>query len=102
MFLFLILLSETFWTNPQYNFDVVDADEGDDELAGTVILALMQKERRKKRKEGLDMLTIGYAVYKVSDAHSFGRTINLKSSLFCDYLDGSSEILGSRINESID
>lgn len=61
-----LLLLETFWTNPQYQFEVIDPDDDDDEDAGTVILALMQKERRKKRKEGLDVLTIGYAIYKVS------------------------------------
>ncbi|VDQ14493.1 unnamed protein product [Trichobilharzia regenti] len=27
----------------------------------------MQKDRRKMRREGSDLLTIGYAVYKVSD-----------------------------------
>lgn len=99
MFLYLVLLAETFWTNPQYNFEVVDPDEGDDEDAGTVILALMQKERRKKRKEGLDLLTIGYAVYKASDSYSFGQATTLSYHCFVTYLDSSSEIHGSRIDE---
>ena len=47
---------------------VVDADEDDDEDTGTLIVGLLQKERRKKRKEGLDLLTTGYAIYKVSTA----------------------------------
>jgi len=55
---------DTFWTNPQYQVEVVDADDDDDEN-GTLILGLMQKDRRKLRKEGLDMLTIGYAIYPV-------------------------------------
>jgi len=44
----------------------VDPDEGDDDKTGTVIVALMQKERRKKKHEGLDQLTIGYSIYKVT------------------------------------
>ena len=62
---FISYLLDTFWTNPQYQVEVVDADDDDDEN-GTLILGLMQKDRRKLRKEGLDMLTIGYAVYPVS------------------------------------
>ena len=58
--------SDTFWTNPQYRVEVTDPDEDDEENLGTIIVALMQKERRKKRKEGLDLLTMGYAIYKVS------------------------------------
>ena len=45
--------------------EVVDADDDDDDN-GTLIIGLMQKDRRKLRKEGLDMLTIGYAIYAVS------------------------------------
>ena len=44
---------------------VTDTDDDDDENLGTLIVALMQKNRRKMRKEGLDMLTIGYVIYKV-------------------------------------
>lgn len=55
---------ETFWTNPQYCVEIVDFDEGDDDKTGTLIIALMQKERRKKKREGQDLLTIGYSVYK--------------------------------------
>jgi len=58
--------SETFWTNPQYCVEIVDFDEGDDDKTGTLIIALMQKERRKKKREGQDLLTIGYSVYKVT------------------------------------
>jgi len=32
---------------------------------GSVVIALMQKHRRRLRKEGKTDLTIGYAVYKV-------------------------------------
>ena len=59
---------DTFWTNPQYHVHVEDADEGDDENLGTLIVGLMQKDRRKMRKEGAELLTIGFMVYAVSCA----------------------------------
>ena len=43
---------------------VTDPDEDEDDKC-TVLIGLLQKDRRKKRKEGLDMLTIGYVIYKV-------------------------------------
>jgi len=58
--------TDTFWTNPQYRVTVVDADEGDADNTGTLIVALLQKERRIKRTEGCDLLTVGYAIYQVS------------------------------------
>ena len=60
-----ISITDTFWTNPQYRVQVIDPDEDDDDNTGTLIVGLLQKERRKKQKEGLDMLTIGYSVYQV-------------------------------------
>ena len=70
MRIFLLLCADTFWTNPQYRVKVTDTDDDDDENVGTLIVALMQKNRRKMRKEGLDMLTIGYVIYKVRLRHS--------------------------------
>jgi len=58
--------AETFWTNPQYRVTVVDADEDDDDDTGTLIVALLQKDRRRKRTEGCELLIIGYAIYRVS------------------------------------
>ena len=45
---------------------MIDADEGDADNTGTLIVALLQKERRLKRTEGCELLTMGYAIYKVS------------------------------------
>ncbi|KAA3678062.1 calpain, invertebrate [Paragonimus westermani] len=56
---------ETFWINPQYRVTVVDPDENDDDNLGTMIVGLMQKNRRCLRKQGEDLLTIGYAVYEL-------------------------------------
>lgn len=58
------LPADTFWTNPQFKLKLEDADDDDDDVC-SVVIALMQKNRRKLRKEGLDMETIGFALYKV-------------------------------------
>ncbi|CAD5122448.1 DgyrCDS10873 [Dimorphilus gyrociliatus] len=59
---------ETFWTNPQYRVTVTDPDEDDEENLGTIIVGLMQIGRRKLRKEGKDLLTIGYVIYELKDS----------------------------------
>ncbi|KAM9362469.1 calpain-9 [Symphorus nematophorus] len=56
---------DTFWTNPQFKLQLEDADDEDDVCS--VVIALMQKNRRKLRKEGLDLETIGFAVYEAPD-----------------------------------
>ncbi|XP_068135632.1 calpain-9 [Hyperolius riggenbachi] len=52
---------DTFWTNPQIKLSLKEKDDGHSEC--TFIAALIQKNRRKMRKVGADMLTIGYAIY---------------------------------------
>ncbi|XP_071765087.1 calpain-9 [Centroberyx gerrardi] len=56
---------DTFWTNPQFKLALEDADDDDDVCS--VVIALMQKNRRKLRKEGLDLETIGFAVYEAPE-----------------------------------
>ncbi|XP_068451703.1 calpain-9 [Clinocottus analis] len=56
---------DTFWTNPQFKLQLEDADDDDDVCS--VVIALMQKNRRKLRKEGMDMETIGFAVYQAPE-----------------------------------
>ncbi|XP_028161841.1 calpain-A-like, partial [Ostrinia furnacalis] len=58
---------ESFWRNPQYTITLRDVDEGDDENKCTIIVALMQKNRRSQRHQGLECLTIGFAVYRLPD-----------------------------------
>ncbi|XP_053154213.1 calpain-9 isoform X2 [Hemicordylus capensis] len=53
---------ETFWTNPQIKLQLTEKDDGQNEC--TFIAALMQKDRRKLKKLGAEMLTIGYAIYE--------------------------------------
>lgn len=59
----LRLFTDTFWTNPQFKLELKDSD--DDHHLCSVVIAVMQKNRRKLRKEGLDLETIGFAVYEV-------------------------------------
>jgi len=75
--------ADTFWTNPQYRVTVIDADEGDADNTGSLIIALLQKERRLKRAEGAELLTIGYAVYKVC------RRL-VRGSILCDPIQPNS------------
>lgn len=44
-----------------------DPDEDDDDGKCTVIVALMQKNRRSRKNMGSDCLTIGFAIYRVTD-----------------------------------
>lgn len=62
--------AETFWTNPQYKIQVVNPDEDDNKGTGILIVSLIQKDRRRKLKElGIEMLYIGYAIYKARRHH---------------------------------
>jgi len=58
---------ESFASNPQYVIDLVDPDEDDEEDKCTVIVALMQKNRRAQMKDGVDCLTMGFAIYSLKD-----------------------------------
>ncbi|XP_055839215.1 calpain-A isoform X2 [Episyrphus balteatus] len=57
---------DTFWHNPQYVINLMDPDEEDDDGKCTVIVALMQKNRRSKRNMGMECLTIGFAIYHLT------------------------------------
>ncbi|XP_035893640.1 calpain-A-like isoform X2 [Anopheles stephensi] len=58
---------DTFWHNPQYVIRLEDPDEDDAEGNCTVIIALLQKNRRARRNMGVECLTIGFAVYRVTE-----------------------------------
>jgi hypothetical protein len=64
----------TFWVNPQFKIRLEEVDDEDEygsrESGCSVVLALMQKHRRRERRFGRDMETIGFAVYEVSPALS--------------------------------
>lgn len=60
---------QTFALNPQYLITLTDPDEEDDEENCTMIVALMQKNKRSARKYqmGSSELTIGFAIYALRD-----------------------------------
>lgn len=66
----LSLPAATFWINPQFKIQLEEVDDDGDEAGGrepgcSFLLALMQKHRRRERRYGKDMETIGFAVYEV-------------------------------------
>lgn len=71
---------ETFWHNPQYVVSLEDPDEDDDDGLCTIIVALMQKNRRSRRNMGMDCLTIGFAIYHVSERDLMNKP--LKQNFF--------------------
>uniref|UniRef100_A0A669QKB7 Calpain-1 catalytic subunit n=1 Tax=Phasianus colchicus TaxID=9054 RepID=A0A669QKB7_PHACC len=59
----------TFWINPQFKICLEEVDDDGDDFGGrepgcSFLLALMQKHRRRERRYGKDMETIGFAVYE--------------------------------------
>uniref|UniRef100_A0AAZ3PB73 Calpain-3 n=1 Tax=Oncorhynchus tshawytscha TaxID=74940 RepID=A0AAZ3PB73_ONCTS len=62
---------DTFWTNPQFRLCLLEEDDDseDNEVACSFVVSLMQKNRRKERKLGANLFTIGFAIYEVSLSH---------------------------------
>ena len=53
----------TFTNNPQYVVELLEDDDGDGKCS--CLIALMQKNRRKQKKMGVQELCIGFTIYKV-------------------------------------
>uniref|UniRef100_A0A9J7ZMJ8 Calpain-1 catalytic subunit n=2 Tax=Cyprinus carpio TaxID=7962 RepID=A0A9J7ZMJ8_CYPCA len=67
----------TFWINPQFKVTLKHPDSpGQSDCS--FLVALMQKDRRKKRREGQDMETIGFAIYEFVGKSS----VHLKREFF--------------------
>ena len=49
-----------------FKLDEEDDDPNDNEVGCSFVVGLIQKNRRKMRKMGEDMHTVGFAIYKVS------------------------------------
>uniref|UniRef100_A0A3Q3G8V9 Calpain 1, (mu/I) large subunit a n=1 Tax=Kryptolebias marmoratus TaxID=37003 RepID=A0A3Q3G8V9_KRYMA len=70
----------TFWINPQYKITLLEEDDDpeDDEVACSFLVALMQKDRRRYRRQGQDMHTIGFALYEYRGC----QNVHLKKNFF--------------------
>ncbi|XP_049959739.1 calpain-A isoform X1 [Schistocerca serialis cubense] len=68
---------ETFWVNPQYRITLEDPDEDDEDNKCTVIVGLMQKNRRLQRKMGAECLTIGFAMYHLPDPDNLPKPLGM-------------------------
>ncbi|XP_075462986.1 calpain-2 catalytic subunit-like isoform X2 [Ascaphus truei] len=56
----------TFWTNPQYLVTLKEEDEDEEEDGWcTLLVSLMQRNRRQGRAIGRDFLVIGFEIYQV-------------------------------------
>uniref|UniRef100_A0A672GBQ9 Calpain-1 catalytic subunit n=1 Tax=Salarias fasciatus TaxID=181472 RepID=A0A672GBQ9_SALFA len=78
----------TFWINPQYKITLLEEDDDpeDDEVACSFLVALMQKDRRRYRRQGQDMHTIGFAVYEVGTEILHGcQNVHLKKNFFLSH-----------------
>ncbi|KAK6622950.1 hypothetical protein RUM43_008802 [Polyplax serrata] len=67
----------TFHRNPQYRITLTETDEDDEDNKCTLIVALMQKNRRSQRNMGVECLTIGFAIYKLDDPDRLPKPLNL-------------------------
>ncbi|KAJ3580657.1 hypothetical protein NHX12_034286, partial [Muraenolepis orangiensis] len=73
----------TFWMNPQFviKLDEEDDDPEDGEEGCSLVLGLIQKNRRNMRKVGQDMHTIGFAIYEFHGQ----REVHLDKNFFLSH-----------------
>uniref|UniRef100_A0A674MUB8 Calpain 2, (m/II) large subunit b n=1 Tax=Takifugu rubripes TaxID=31033 RepID=A0A674MUB8_TAKRU len=73
----------TFWMNPQFviNLQEEDDDPDDGEEGCSFVVGLIQKNRRKLRKQGEDMHTIGFAIYEFKGQ----REVHLDKNFFLSH-----------------
>ncbi|KAF7656237.1 hypothetical protein LDENG_00044540 [Lucifuga dentata] len=71
----------TFWLNPQFKIALRHPD-APDQSDCSFLVALMQKDRRKKRREGKDMETIGFAIYEIPKEFAGSSGVHLKQDFF--------------------
>lgn len=74
----------SFWMNPQFviKLDEVDDDPDEGEEGCTFIVGLMQKNRRRMRKMGKDMETIGFAIYELPEDYHDKKNVHLHKNFF--------------------
>uniref|UniRef100_A0A8C2ITL1 Calpain 1, (mu/I) large subunit a n=1 Tax=Cyprinus carpio TaxID=7962 RepID=A0A8C2ITL1_CYPCA len=74
----------TFWINPQYKVTLLEEDDDpeDEEVACSFLVALLQKDRRRFRRHGQDMHTIGFAIYEIPEEYAGCQNVHLKKDFF--------------------
>uniref|UniRef100_A0A672GTG3 calpain-2 n=1 Tax=Salarias fasciatus TaxID=181472 RepID=A0A672GTG3_SALFA len=70
----------TFWMNPQFviKLEEEDDDPDDGENGCSFVVGLIQKNRRRLRKQGEDMHTVGFAIYEFQGQ----REVHLDKNFF--------------------
>uniref|UniRef100_A0A671V1G8 Calpain-1 catalytic subunit n=1 Tax=Sparus aurata TaxID=8175 RepID=A0A671V1G8_SPAAU len=89
----------TFWLNPQFKL-VLQHPDTPGQSDCSFLVGLMQKDRRKKRREGEDMETIGFALYEVSCTPFVGRSgVHLKRDFFLTHASSARSELFINLRE---
>ncbi|CAL1537331.1 unnamed protein product [Lymnaea stagnalis] len=60
---------DTHWSNPQYLMKLEDTDEDEDRVC-SVVVQLMQKDRRRIKQKGEIFLYIGFSIYQKEKGYS--------------------------------
>ena len=76
--LYLSLLATILGPKTKTVSSLQDPDDDDDEELCTCIVSLMQKGRRAMRDEGLDTLTIGFAIYHLKDPEATAVPLDME------------------------
>ncbi|KAL6118428.1 capn1 [Pungitius sinensis] len=87
----------TFWLNPQFKIALQHPDTGTSECS--FLVGLMQKDRRKKRQEGQDMETIGFALYEVPKEFVGCSGVHLKRDFFLTHASSARSELFINLRE---
>ncbi|TRY83320.1 hypothetical protein DNTS_015054 [Danionella cerebrum] len=88
----------TFWINPQFKVSLQHPDSpGQSDCS--FLVALMQKDRRKKRREGQDMETIGFAIYEVPRECMGQSGVHLKRDFFLTHASSARSELFINLRE---
>ncbi|XP_060762336.1 calpain-1 catalytic subunit isoform X2 [Neoarius graeffei] len=88
----------TFWLNPQFKINLKHPDTAGQDKC-TFLVALMQKDRRKQRKEGKDMETIGFAIYEVPNEYVGQSGVHLKQDFFLTHASSARSELFINLRE---
>ncbi|XP_019711555.1 calpain-1 catalytic subunit [Hippocampus comes] len=88
----------TFWLNPQFKL-LLQHPDAPGMSDCSFLVALMQKDRRKKRREGKDMETIGFAVYEVPSEAKGQTRVHLKQNFFLTHASSARSELFINLRE---